>query len=241
MRFDQYKVFSDSQDHKDKLLAEAVAVKQAATERQLELSIKTTNVGPQPSWCEEILATVSQTDTSCSTRPYQHHLAYGCLHVQISVGEERNVGRILAYQVSRSSLRWSSKPFHHFLDIPSHENCNVANALFDRHGQLKRHLYGNFGAETNQGELLYIRDIQMKPQFRKQGLATLALKYLLRRLSQRQEEYEQPTEWWLAGQQQLPCPCPALPCPALPCPALPCPALPNNSCAGLSQCFVALS
>ena len=123
--------------------------------------------------------------------------------VQISVGGEKNAGRILAYQVSRSSLRWNSKPFHHFLDIPGHENCNIANAIFDRHGQLKQHLYGNFGAETNQGELLYIRDIQMKPQFRKQGLAALALKYLLRRLSQRQQDYEHPTEWWLAGQQQL--------------------------------------
>lgn len=75
----------------------------------------------------------------------------------------------------------------------------MANAIFDRHGQLKRHLYGNFGAETNQGELLYIRDVQMRPQFRKQGLASLAVKYLLRRLSQRQKDYEQPTEWWLAG------------------------------------------
>ena len=120
---------------------------------------------------------------------------------QISVGEEQNAGRILAYQVSRSSLRWNSKPFHHFLDIPSHDNCNVANAVFDRHGQLKRHLYGTFGAETNQGELLYIRDVQMKPQFRKQGLASLALKYLLRQLSQRQKDYAQPTEWWFAGQQ----------------------------------------
>lgn len=120
----------------------------------------------------------------------------------MSVGEEKNAGRILAYQVSRSSLRWNSKPFHHFLAIPGHENCNVANAIFDRHGQLKRHLYGNFAAETNQGELLYIRDIQMKPRFKKQGLASLALKYLLRRLSQRQKDYGQPTEWWFAGLQQ---------------------------------------
>lgn len=62
VRFDQYQGFSDSREHKDRLLAEAIAVKQAANERRLQLSIKTANVGPQPFWCEEILATVSKTD-----------------------------------------------------------------------------------------------------------------------------------------------------------------------------------
>lgn len=63
VRYDLYNGFTDSQEHKDKLLAEAIAVKQEATERRLELSIKTARVGPEPSWCEEIVATVSKTDT----------------------------------------------------------------------------------------------------------------------------------------------------------------------------------
>jgi len=40
----------------------------------------------------------------------------------------------------------------------------------------------------------------MKPQFRKKGLACLALKLLLRKLSQRQQNNMKATEWWFAGQ-----------------------------------------
>ena len=118
---------------------------------------------------------------------------------QVQVGDTLNAGKIVAYQICRNHLRWHSKSFHYFLDVPAQDNCNIANAVFDRHGFLKQHLHGNFGAETNQGELLYIRDIKMKPQYRKTGLACLALKYLLRQLSQRQQNYMAPTEWWFAG------------------------------------------
>jgi len=59
----------------------------------------------------------------------------------------------VAYQIRRSHLRWNSKPFQYFLDVPGQESCNIGNALFDRHGRLKPHLYGNFGAETDQGML----------------------------------------------------------------------------------------
>ena len=43
----------------------------------------------------------------------------------------------------------------------------------------------------------------MKPQYRQKGLACLALKYLLRKLSQRQRNAPTPTngeEWWFAGE-----------------------------------------
>lgn len=53
------------------------------------------------------------------------------------------------------------------------------------------------------GELLYIRDVKMKPQYRQKGLACLALKYLLRKLSQRQSNASIPSngeEWWFAGE-----------------------------------------
>lgn len=71
--------------------------------------------------------------------------------LQIGIGNERNAGRIVAYQIERSHLRWSSKPFHYWLTIPGHDSCNLANAVFNRHGNLKPHLCGNFGEETNQG------------------------------------------------------------------------------------------
>ncbi len=44
-------------------------------------------------------------------------------------------------------------PFQYFLDVPGQESCNIGNVLFDRHGRLKPHLYGNFGAESDQGML----------------------------------------------------------------------------------------
>lgn len=40
----------------------------------------------------------------------------------------------------------------------------------------------------------------MKPKFRQKGLACLALKYLMRKLSQRQEDYSHPSQWWFAGE-----------------------------------------
>lgn len=90
--------------------------------------------------------------------PYQY-----CIVLQITIGNDTDAGRILGYQISRKDLRRNSKPFHYYLDIPSEGACNVANAVFDRLGRLKKHLYGNFKAETDQGDLLYIRDIKIKP------------------------------------------------------------------------------
>ena len=40
----------------------------------------------------------------------------------------------------------------------------------------------------------------MKPKFRQKGLACLALKYLMRKLSQRQEDHSHPSQWWFAGE-----------------------------------------
>ena len=119
--------------------------------------------------------------------------------LQIKIGNDKDAGKILAYQVSRRDLRYDSRPFHHFFDIPSENDYNVANAVFDRLGHLKRHLYGNFKAETDQGDFLYVRSIKVKPQFRKKGLACIALKLLLRKLSQRQADNMPGTEWWFAG------------------------------------------
>jgi len=53
------------------------------------------------------------------------------------------------------------------------------------------------------GEVLYVRDIRMKPKFRQKGLACFALKYLMRKLSQRQQEYSHPSQWWFAGKLTL--------------------------------------
>lgn len=75
------------------------------------------------------------------------------LSLQIQIGKERNAGRIVAYQICRTHLLWNSKPFQYFLDVPGQSICNIGNALFDRHGRLKRHLHGNFGEETDQGTL----------------------------------------------------------------------------------------
>ena len=50
------------------------------------------------------------------------------------------------------------------------------------------------------GELLYIREVKIKPALRKKGLACLALKQLLRKLSQRHKENTPNSEWWFAGE-----------------------------------------
>lgn len=84
VRFDQYKR-SDSQEHKDKLLAEGTAVKKLAAERHLTLLVKTTNVGPEPSWCEEILATVSRHLLLDETRSASRCLSAVCLYRSLLV------------------------------------------------------------------------------------------------------------------------------------------------------------
>ncbi|DBB07510.1 hypothetical protein WJX82_009247 [Trebouxia sp. C0006] len=179
LRYDQYRG-SDSQEHKAKLAKEAASVEREASKKEIILDLSTANLDPEPHWCEAII-------------------------VKIQVGSELDAGRIVAYQIRRSHLRWNSKPFQYFLDVPGQESCNIGNALFDRHGRLKPHLYGNFGAETDQGEVLYIRDIRMKPKFRQKGLACLALKYLMRKLSQCQEDHSHPSQWWFAVMHKESC------------------------------------
>lgn len=58
LRYDQY-VRSDSQQYKDKLSEQAAAVAREASRKGLSLHLSTTELDPAPSWCEEIIATVS--------------------------------------------------------------------------------------------------------------------------------------------------------------------------------------
>lgn len=76
--------------------------------------------------------------------------------------------------------------------------CTFANALFDRRGMLKQRLYGTFGTETNQGNILYIRNIVLKREYRNQNLGCKALRLFLQMVS---TDIENPEvdEWWLAG------------------------------------------
>ena len=58
MRYDQYRR-KDSQQHKDKLAADAAAVNAEAARNKIRLHIEEQVLPPRPFWCEEIIAKVS--------------------------------------------------------------------------------------------------------------------------------------------------------------------------------------
>ncbi|KAL0030430.1 hypothetical protein WJX79_004560 [Trebouxia sp. C0005] len=121
----------------------------------------------------------------------------------VAVGSDKTAGKIEAYLVNRPGLLQDCKAyFHYFMDKPTQVLCDLALTIFDRHGQLKPHLYGTFGPETNDGRLLYIRKVTLKQQYRCQGVGRSAVGQLLRQLN---STYHERASWGLAVMQHEDC------------------------------------
>lgn len=116
--------------------------------------------------------------------------------VQIAVGADQQAGKLEAYRIDRDGLHGCKAYFHYFMNKPNKAMRDVALHLFDRHGHLKRHLYGTFGAETNPGGMIFIRTLALKRQYQGGGIVCLAIKQLLKQLN-RQDHKE--ASWNLAG------------------------------------------
>ena len=86
------------------------------------------------------------------------------------------------------------------MDAPTQDICDVATSLFDQHGQLKQHLQGTFGRETNQGSLLYVRDVILKKPYQNQGIGCKAVKSLLQQLNASSNS-SQLACWHFAGEK----------------------------------------
>ena len=122
--------------------------------------------------------------------------------LQISAGA-RQVGQVSAYLIQRTTLRRSEQSFHYYLDdlatdVPSTDVRQTAQMLFDKHGRLRRKVYGNFGPETDHGELLYINDVTLKPAYQGQGIGCTAIRQLMQKLLRAGGL----TSWWFAGKDQ---------------------------------------
>jgi hypothetical protein len=153
------------------------------------------------SWCQVVVATVY-------CRSYIGKVTCVCRHktvlLQIAVGSDKAAGKIEAYLVNRPGLLQDCKAyFHYFMYKPTQVLCDLALRVFDRHGHLKPHLYGTFGPETNDGGLLYIRQVTLKQQYRCKGVGRSAVGQLLRQLN---SKYQDGASWGLAGiHKLLPC------------------------------------
>lgn len=121
---------------------------------------------------------------------------------QIKVAADSDAGQILAYIIDRQRLKKSPDYFLSYMDMPSQDICDLAKELFDRHGNLKRHHQGTFAGETNQGSLLYIRDVKLEEQYQQQDLGCKALAKLLMRLNQSPDKAQQ-GRWHFAGKRLL--------------------------------------
>ncbi|KAL0048065.1 hypothetical protein WJX82_006903 [Trebouxia sp. C0006] len=121
----------------------------------------------------------------------------------IAVGSDKAAGKIEAYLVNRPGLLQDCKAyFHYFTYKPTQVLCDLALRVFDRHGHLKPHLYGTFGPETNDGGLLYIRQVTLKQQYRCKGVGRSAVGQLLRQLN---SKYQDGASWGLAVMQHEDC------------------------------------
>ena len=88
------------------------------------------------------------------------------------------------------------------MDMPSQDICDVATTLFDRHGNLQQHLYGIFASESNEGQLLYIRDVVLVEAYQHQSIGCKAVRLLLQQLNLPSKSSER-ANWGFAGKQML--------------------------------------
>ncbi len=86
-------------------------------------------------------------------------------------------------------------------DVVSTDIRNTMHMLLDRHGRLRRRMHGNFGPETDQGELLYINDVSLKPKYHARGIGCRAIQQLLQKLLQAGGS----NSWWFAGTVSFVC------------------------------------
>ncbi|DBA84876.1 hypothetical protein WJX77_010566 [Trebouxia sp. C0004] len=125
------------------------------------------------------------------------------VEVTIAVASDKAAGKIEAYLVNRPGLLQDCKAyFHYFMYKPTQVLCDLALRVFDRHGHLKPHLYGTFGPETNDGGLLYIRQITLKQKYRGKGIGRSAVGQLLRQLN---STYHERASWGLAVMRHEDC------------------------------------
>lgn len=118
---------------------------------------------------------------------------------QVQVDGDPDAGKIVAFLIRRGSVRSDRKTFHYWMNmVVSNSTSTFANALFDRHGMLKQRLYGTFGNETNQGNILYIRNVSLKKKYHKRNLGCKALRRFLQMVC---TDLDHPywDEWWFAG------------------------------------------
>ncbi|OJT12386.1 hypothetical protein TRAPUB_11088 [Trametes pubescens] len=94
------------------------------------------------------------------------------------------VGEIRALQIRRD---WCRGDFFDIMDDESDELFSFASTLFDKYGRLRKELIENaylrgtgvWGRELDDGVLLYIFDINIKENFRRQGVASHLLQELV--------------------------------------------------------------
>ena len=125
---------------------------------------------------------------------------------QVHVDSDRDGGKIIAFLIRRDHLRCSRSSFHHWMNLVMSDSnkSTFANHLFDRCGMLKKRLYGTFGSETDQGDILYIRNVTMKKEYRRQNLGCKALRQFLQMVCTDPEKPHLDV-WWLAGTCERAC------------------------------------
>lgn len=136
-------------------------------------------------------ACLSVTVEECSVNILEHAL-------QIKLGDTE-VGQIEAYIVDRPELRQESRCYVHTHLLGAFDpNIRDLTDIFDRHGQLRRHLHGTFGDECDWGSLIYVHNIIMEEAYQHQGVGCKALKLLLQLLNRPSPETRH-TSWHFAG------------------------------------------
>lgn len=101
---------------------------------------------------------------------------------QIIVGGDQQAGRLEAYRVDRAAVHEKKAYFQQYMNQPNKALRDLALHLFDIHGQLKPHLHGSFGPETDCGGLIFIRCVSMKPHQARDKMMSQAIKELLVKL-----------------------------------------------------------
>lgn len=117
----------------------------------------------------------------------------------MEVDSDRDAGKIIAFLVSRELLNYDRRSFHfHMNPVIVGTQCNFAHHLLDKSGRLKQRLHDTFGAETDQGDIMYIRNVILKKEYSKQKLACKALRKFLQVVCQDPEK-PYAYQWWMAG------------------------------------------
>ena len=117
--------------------------------------------------------------------------------LQIEIDDDRDAGKIVAFLIRRNHLRTKRKSFQYWMNVASSDSkCTFASGLFDRTGMLKQRLYGNFGPETNLGNILYIRNVTLKEQHSRRNLGCKVLRKFLELATKQPHTAD---GWWLAG------------------------------------------